>query len=105
MAVALLLNPESLMFMTLDSANVLPQWAILSIVCSLISVASVFISSCKLQALSRFLSGCVWGTLIMIYFAIGQTHAIFWTSIVLFTFDIIVVILKGQYVWIRESRS
>lgn len=99
-----LLNPDSFMHILLNKADAFPEWAILSITCSLVCLIAVFVESARVKRLARFLSGCVYGTIVMLSASIDYFGALFWVGALLFAFDIVAVTLIGRMTWIR-SRS
>lgn len=105
LGITALLNPESFMYMLLARADAFPEWAILSVTCSLVCLIGVFSCSESLRKLSRFLSGCVYGTVILLSASIDYFGALFWVGLLLFAFDIVAVLTDGRVTWTLGSRS
>jgi hypothetical protein len=99
-----LTTQSSFMFVLLTRADAFPEWAILSVVCSLISLLCIFLNNERTNALGRFLSGTLWGTVILLSVSVDYYGALFWCGIIFFSFDILAVITKGNLVWNRKSR-
>lgn len=98
--------PDTKVIEVLYQTNTLPEWAVVALLCGLFCLyATFFQNNTKVQALSRFLSGCVWGTIVMVLGAQMQLFPLFWTAVVLFLFDIYTVITKGQSCLNRRSNS
>lgn len=92
------------MLTILEKADALPEWAIMGLAGGLFCLVAVFLKSIKMQMLARFISGCIWGTLILM---LGQERSfgpMFLNACVLFAFDIFLVLEKGQ-LWIRSKPS
>jgi hypothetical protein len=101
-SVATYFSPNSYVYESIARMSAFPEWIVMAMMCSIIGIFSVFIGSVKLQSFCRFLSGCVWGSLIMLYTLFGEHQIILWIACTLFSFDITSVILKGK-VWTRKN--
>jgi xanthine/uracil permease len=91
-------------FEALNRANAMPEWAIIAAVCGLFCIFAAFCNNCRIKTLARFLSGCVWGSIVLILGSSGELFPLFWTAVVLFSFDIYSVMLKGR-LWKGRSIS
>lgn len=96
--------PNTQVFKALHQANAMPEWAIIAAVCGLFCMFAAFCDNVKVQALARMMSGCVWGTIVLVLGAGGNFFPLFWTAAVLFSFDVYQVLIKGQS-WIQRSNS
>jgi hypothetical protein len=86
-------------------AGVLPEWAILNIVTALFCLTACFFDRSKrVVKAARFLSGCFWGTVVMVFANTQQWLPVFWMAVVMFAFDIYLVAVKGQ-TWKRVNSS
>lgn len=94
--------PESKVFQVLSSMDAMPEWALIAAVCGLFCMFAVFIRDCRIQATARMMSGCVWGSLLLVFGMEGKLFPLFWIALVLFLFDIYAVTIKGQS-WTRRS--
>jgi hypothetical protein len=99
---ALTSPPESKVFQVLQQADAMPEWALIAALCGLFCVVATFVRTCRLKAMSRMMSGCVWGSLILVFGMEGKFFPLFWIALVLFLFDIYTVTIKGQS-WIQRS--
>lgn len=84
--------------------GILPEWAILNIVCALFCLFACFFENSRIIKAARFLSGCFWGTLVMVFANSQQWLPVFWMALVMFAFDIYLVAVKGQ-TWKRDNSS
>jgi hypothetical protein len=102
-SVSTLTSPaDSKMLLALNAAGAMPEWAIISAVCSIICLLTSVTNSAKTYALSKFVSGCAWGSILLVLGVEGSLLPLFWISIVLFSFDIFTV-LSGGNSWSRKN--
>lgn len=103
-AISMFTSSESTHVISLmQQSEVLPEWAIINIFCSIFCLVACLRDDDSLEAASRFLSGCVWGTIILIFAAFRQWLPIFWIAVALFSFDVYLVTIKGQRLWTRSN--
>jgi hypothetical protein len=104
-ALSLLFSPSNTtVLQILQQACALPEWAIMGLIGGVFCLIAVFLKSIKMQMLARFISGCTWGTLILML-AQGESFGpMFLNACVLFAFDIFLVLEKG-HLWIRKNPS
>ena len=95
--------PETTLIVQLmNEAKVLPEWAYINICCAIFSIGACFLNSEKIKTASRFISGCTWGTVVMICANYQQWLPVFWIAVAMFGFDIYLVAIKGR-LWSRSN--
>lgn len=83
-------------------AKALSEWMLLLIGCGFFCLFAAWTESDTVRAASRFISGCIWGTVVFLLSGLDPLLPLFWMAVVLFSFDIFTVILKGQS-WIQKN--
>lgn len=102
-SISMFTSPDSTLIVDLmNQAKVLPEWAYISICCALFSLGACFFNSEKIKRASRFISGCLWGTVVMICVNFQQWLPLFWIATAMFGFDIYLVAVKGR-AWSRSN--
>lgn len=86
------------------ASGAMPEWAIVAILCSILCLFTALTKYDKFQALAKFLSGCVWGSMAMILGAESHLYPLFWIALILFTFDILTVITRS-FSWRQRRHS
>jgi hypothetical protein len=95
---------QTTLYNILYKSHALPQWAQMGVAGGVFCLVAAFVSNTKIQMGARFISGCIWGTLILILIQADILGPMFWEACVLFGFDVFLVLEKG-HVWMRKSRS
>jgi len=104
-AIGMFTSPESaLIIQTLNQANMLPEWAIVNAVVAAFCLAANFFGGGRFESAARFMSGCLWGTIVLVFANAQQWLPIFWIATVMFAFDIYLVTTKGQ-LWTKGKSS
>lgn len=103
MAVSTLSWPDSVIFRILDYSNFTYLWGFVAMTSSLVCFYSVLCSHERLAFFARTMSGCLWLTLIVAFMARAYPAPMFWSSLVMFIFDVFVVTQKGG-VWTQKIR-
>lgn len=105
-AFCLLMAPDSAQVVQIMRAA-MPGWAVVNIAASMFCVfACLFAHDSRVGTSARFLSGCLWGTFILIFASVGQWWLpIFGVAVVMFAFDVFLVTTKGQSWAIRANFS
>ena len=88
----------SMMMMTMHAAGMLPEWPLVMAFCSGFCLIAQFFNIPKLVWSARFLSGCVWGTIVMVFGNQYLWLPFFWVATVMLSFDFYLVTVKGQ-IW------
>ena len=101
---ALTAPPDAAIFQMLTLSNPMPEWAIIAAACGFFCMFSAFYRNLRVQAAARMMSGCVWGTIVLLFGTEGKLLPLFWMAVVLFVFDVYAVTIKGQS-WIQRSNS
>lgn len=84
-------------------ANAISEWAMMTLFCGFFCLTAVGTENRTITALARFISGCVWGTILLLLSDLQPLLPLFWMSVVFFSFDIFTAVIKGQS-WIQRSR-
>jgi hypothetical protein len=95
-------SSDTVVFSAMQSYSLWPHWAISAALSGLFCLCAAVSESTRADALARFVSGCVWGTAVLILASHSLWIPVFWTALVLFSFDIISVINKGL-IWIPKN--
>lgn len=103
-AACLTAPPEAAMFQILQSSNPMPEWAFIAAVCGVFCMFAAFYRNLRVQAAARMMSGCVWGSVVLLFGLEYKLVPMFWMAVVLFMFDVYAVTIKGQS-WIQRSTS
>lgn len=103
LAIFLLIAPDSTQAVQI-MRDALPEWAIVNIAAALFCLAACFCTADgRMGRTARFLSGCIWGTFILIFASLGQLLVpLFGIAMVMFAFDVYLVTVKGQ-AWARSK--
>lgn len=97
-------SPDNAIFLqTMKSVRLLPEWALVSAAAAAVSLFALFTSSARINATARFASGCMWGTIVLVFANVQQWLPLFWIALVMFAFDIYLVAVKGQSWTVRSS--
>lgn len=86
--------------------DAMPEWALVNITAAVVCLVACFLApDNRLVTTARFLSGCLWGTFILIFASEGHWRMpLFGIALVMFAFDIYLVMVKGQS-WVAKVKS
>lgn len=84
--------------------HMLPEWAYANMICAVLCLVASFVNRENFTRAARFMSGCFWGTVVMLFANAQAWLPVFWMGVVLFAFDIYLVAVKGQS-WSRSNSS
>ena len=84
--------------------HMLPEWAIANMLCAVSCFVACFVNHAKITTAARFMSGCFWGTVVMVFANAQAWLPVFWMGLVMFAFDIYLVTIKGQS-WTKSNSS
>lgn len=102
-AISMFTAPASaIIIQTLNSVRMLPEWAIFNSLAAIFCLIANFLRSEQLNTAARFVSGCTWGTIVLVFANAQQWLPIFWIALIMFAFDIYLVAVKGQ-TWTRDK--
>lgn len=102
-AIGMFTSPDSALFIkTMNSVRLLPEWAVVNAVAAGMSLFALFTSNERINATARFVSGCTWGTIVLVFANVQQWLPLFWVALVMFAFDIYLAAVKGQS-WTRSN--
>jgi hypothetical protein len=96
-------SSNTVLYTAMESYSLWPHWAISAALSGLFCLCAAVSENTKAHALARFLSGCVWGTAVLVLGSQSLWLPVFWTALVLLSFDIISVINKGL-IWTPKNR-
>ena len=103
-AVGLALNPDTSLFHALSRNVSAYWWAAFAASSGSFGLWSTLPkASHHMYFLSRFMSGCLWGSIAFTFFIQARFVPIFFAASILFVFDFITVIKKGR-TWDSETR-
>lgn len=102
-AISAMVGPTDIaVFHTLSRIAAMPEWAFIAAMCGIFCMFAAFAKSCRVQAAARMMSGCVWGSMLMVLGMGEKFFPLFWIALVLFLFDVYAVTIKGQS-WTQRS--
>lgn len=102
-ALGMFTSPEAgLVVKTLHSVSMLPEWAIFSSLSAIFCLVASVWKNERMNAAARFVSGCMWGTIVLVFANAQLWLPFFWIALVMFAFDIYLVTIKGQ-LWSRSK--
>lgn len=102
-ALSTLTSPDtSQVMIILNRAGAMPEWAIIAAICSILCLVTTLTDNAKAYSTAKFVSGCVWGSVVLVLGLEGQLFPLFWIATVLFAFDFFTVI--RSYLWSQKDR-
>lgn len=89
-------------FEVIYHAQAISEWMLLIVGCGFFCLIAAWADNEVIRGASRFISGCIWGTVVLLLSGLEPLLPLFWMAVVLFAFDIFTVITKGQS-WIQQK--
>lgn len=93
---ALLFQGQGQFAAGLSATGIMPQWALMAGACSLAYVLYIAFNAQFFRSLARFLSGCIWGAIVLVCMWVRSLDVIFWSAAALFSFDFYAVLKGGM---------
>lgn len=101
-ALGTFIRPDVFVLQGMAGLGSMTKWAILAAVCSAGFYLGLLFNSTCLRSMARFLSGCVWGAVILLCLYARDPALLLFSAVALFMFDFYVV--WRERAWLKKNR-